>query len=130
MSISEHLNKIKSGGDWVLVLVILLGFGLGVGVGRLWALDSARLPVKIIEPQIIEQAVQNNQATVITTSQELVKPIGKSVGKYVASKNSNKYHLPTCPGALRIKEENKIWFDTKEAAEKAGLTPAANCPGI
>lgn len=130
MSIPDHLNKIKSKGDWVLWLVIVLSLALGVGFGRLWGLTSSRPPVKIIEPQIIESVAQNNQATIITSSQELAKPAGKSVGKYVASKNSDKYHLATCPGAQRIKEENKIWFDSKEAAEKAGLTPAANCPGI
>lgn len=50
--------------------------------------------------------------------------------KYVASKNSNKYHLPWCSGAARIAEENKIWFASKEEAAAAGYTPAANCKGI
>ncbi len=26
--------------------------------------------------------------------------------------------------------ENKIWFTTKEEAEAAGFTPAANCKGL
>lgn len=47
---------------------------------------------------------------------------------YVASKSSTKYHLVTCPGAKRIKEENKIFFSTSEEAMAAGYTPAANCP--
>lgn len=50
--------------------------------------------------------------------------------KYVASKNSDKYHLPWCSGAARIAEENKIWFGSKEEAAAAGYTPAANCKGI
>ena len=54
----------------------------------------------------------------------------KAEGQYVASKNGTKYHLPWCSGAKRIGEANKIWFATKEAAEKAGYTPAANCRGI
>ena len=49
---------------------------------------------------------------------------------YVASKSGTKYHLPWCGSAKQIKEENKIWFDTKEEAEKAGYTPASNCKGI
>lgn len=49
---------------------------------------------------------------------------------YVASKSGTKYHLPWCSGAKRIKEENKIYFATKEDAEKAGYSPAANCKGI
>lgn len=51
-------------------------------------------------------------------------------GGYVASKNGTKYHLPWCGSAKQIKEENKIWFVTKEEAEKAGYTPASNCKGI
>jgi methylphosphotriester-DNA--protein-cysteine methyltransferase len=49
---------------------------------------------------------------------------------YVASKNGTKYHLPWCSGAQRIKDENKVWFKTKEDAEKAGFMPASNCKGI
>lgn len=51
-------------------------------------------------------------------------------GSYVASKNGTKYHYPWCSGAKRMKEENKIWFDTVEEALAAGYTPAANCPGL
>ena len=53
-----------------------------------------------------------------------------NTGGYVASKNGTKYHLPWCGSAQQIKEENKIWFATKEEAEKAGYTPAGNCKGI
>jgi len=134
MSISEQFNKIKSGEDWMLVTAVVLSVALGVGIGRLWRFNDLRLPINIIEPRGLESAVLNNQATVSAISQDVVKTVGKSndnlVGKYVASKNSTKYHLATCPGAKQIKEENKRWFDSKEAAEKAGLTPAANCPGI
>lgn len=55
---------------------------------------------------------------------------GLKIGKFVASKNSNKYHLPTCVGAKRIAEHNKIWFNSKEEAESLGYTPASNCPGL
>jgi len=43
---------------------------------------------------------------------------------YVASKNSNLYHHKDCPSVSRIKEENKVWFATPEAAEQAGLSPS------
>lgn len=61
---------------------------------------------------------------------DTVKEAPQSENAYVASKSGTKYHLPWCGGAKRIKEENKIWFATKEEAEKAGYTPAANCKGI
>ncbi len=56
--------------------------------------------------------------------------VGAEQGKYVASKKGTKYHLPWCGGAKQITEANKIWFVSKEDAEKAGYTPASNCKGI
>ena len=47
--------------------------------------------------------------------------------RVVASRSGTAYYFPWCAGLLRIKEENKVWFTTKEAAEIAGLTLAGNC---
>ncbi len=47
-------------------------------------------------------------------------------GMFVASKNSKIYHRPDCKYVNSIKEENKIWFQSAEEAEKAGYT-AHNC---
>ena len=46
---------------------------------------------------------------------------------YVASKNGKRYYLPWCYSGS---EKNKVRFETKEAAEKAGYTPAKSCPEI
>lgn len=51
-------------------------------------------------------------------------------GQVVASRSGSKYHLPNCPGASQIKQENKVYFDTIALAEAAGYTAAANCPGL
>ncbi|MDB9944483.1 hypothetical protein OAD26_00590, partial [bacterium] len=48
----------------------------------------------------------------------------------VGSINGTKYHLPWCPGAQQMKEENKIVFETQEQAREAGYTPAGNCKGL
>lgn len=48
----------------------------------------------------------------------------------VASKNGTKYHYLWCPGAKQMKEENKIFFTSIEAARAAGYAPAANCSGL
>jgi len=39
---------------------------------------------------------------------------------FVASKSSDKYHVPTCAMATKITPENKVTFAGKEDAEKAG----------
>lgn len=54
----------------------------------------------------------------------------KATGTYVASKTGSKYYLPSCAGAKRIKDENKVWFATKTAAETAGYSTASNCKGL
>ena len=41
-------------------------------------------------------------------------------GKYVGSKNSDKYHALDSGSAKRIKEENKVYFKSKEDAESQG----------
>ena len=46
---------------------------------------------------------------------------------FVASKNSDKYHLTTCATAAKITPENKITFASKEDAEKAGYKPCQIC---
>lgn len=48
-------------------------------------------------------------------------------GKYVASKESDKYHYPWCRWAEQIKPENRIYFQTKEEAEAAGYKPCGVC---
>ena len=47
-------------------------------------------------------------------------------GMFVASKNSKIYHKPDCKYVKRIKEENKIWFQSAEEAKDKGYTPH-NC---
>lgn len=49
--------------------------------------------------------------------------------RVVASKTSSskKYHHPWCSSANRIKEANRLWFPTAQAAQAAGYTLAANC---
>jgi hypothetical protein len=51
-------------------------------------------------------------------------------GKYVASRSGSFYYLPTCSGAKRIKDKNKVWFVSHEDAEARGLKPSTNCPGL
>ena len=121
MSIRNLGQKINIGDNIYIVLIIILVASASFGLGRLSKIEDEKQPIRLIE----------NFATTINSEKSQAvgesSPIG---GKYVVSKNGTKYHLPWCSGALRIKEENKVWFDSKEAAETAGYEPAANCKGI
>jgi hypothetical protein len=86
----------------VLILIAVASFGLG----RLSKIEENKVPIEL-------------EASAVLTEGELV-----------GSKNGSVYHLPWCSGAQRIKEENKVWFNSKEEAEKAGYRAATNCKGI
>jgi len=138
MSIKEIGQKSKSIGATLekrevftmllLILVAVASFGLG----RLSASNTAKGGIRLQEP--LTGKLEGNTGVSDTTG---VVPLGAAVGtmgttqgKFVASKSGTKYHYPWCSGAKRIKEENKVWFNTVEEARKAGYTPAANCPGL
>jgi hypothetical protein len=47
--------------------------------------------------------------------------------EFLGSKNSNKYHYPTCRWAQKIKPSNLVKFSTPEEAVKAGYVPCKVC---
>jgi hypothetical protein len=98
---------------WLPLLVILVGVA-AFGLGRLSAGEQGGGGLRIYQEAL-------PAATGAAAGEER---------RFVASKSGSRYYLPTCSGAKQIKEENKVWFGTKEAAEATGYTPAANCPGL
>lgn len=48
-------------------------------------------------------------------------------GTFVASRNSKIFHKSSCPYAQKIKEENRIWFNSEKEAEDKGYSPHAYC---
>ena len=46
---------------------------------------------------------------------------------FVASKNSDKFHIPTCRYAQNIKPENRVCFSSKEEAVSRGFQGAKCC---
>lgn len=103
--------------SFLLILVGITAFGLG----KLSVVESL--------------AVTGEPAAVnLTTQTRMTQPDvtgGAGVTEsLVASKNGTKYHLPSCPGAKQIAEQNKIFFTSANEARAAGYQPAANCPGL
>ena len=48
-------------------------------------------------------------------------------GEYMASSRSDKFHLPFCPSAAHIFEDNQLWFSTRDEAVAAGYSPCGRC---
>lgn len=130
---SKNQDKILS------TIGIILIATASFGAGRLSVQLSQKSQITIEDPkddffakdvQKISQDLEKISTEKETNNINEVNPETKTQGKYVGSKNSDKYHLPDCPGALKITEENKIWFNSKEEAEARGYTPAKNCKGL
>lgn len=107
----------------VIILVGLISFGLG----RLSKIRENKVPITIED--ISAAASQIKPVLSLETAQNEPKILNQG-GMLVGSKNGTKYHYPWCSGALRIKEENKVWFSSIEEARQAGYTPASNCKGL
>lgn len=106
----------------LLVLCSIISFNLG----RISALEKT--PLKFETDANIFNAVENSKNKAVN-SPDVSTSINKiqTDPRVVVSKNSDKYHFSWCSGAKRIKEENKIWFNSTQEAERAGYTLAANC---
>ncbi len=121
--IKEVKTKIKPfERDIFIVAIIVLTAFIGFGLFRLYEIREAKTPITI------ENISDNLKAGESAAGGE--KLPASPAGGFVASKNGAKYYYPWCSGVSRIKEENKVWFATKEQAEKSGFSPAANCKGL
>jgi hypothetical protein len=124
--------------DAVTVLVLILSstaaYGLGVLTGRDLAPgegtgfrieeagEGQLIPAKAATPAAAASAPKPAPVADL--------PPPDTSGPYVASRTGEKYYLIACGSAKRIKEENRVYFKTKDAAEAKGYAPAANCPGL
>jgi hypothetical protein len=152
MNIHEVLYKIKvlakaslfvlDRRDTYSVFIVIFASLSSYLLGWLSHVESARKPLVIEDiPQLRIQTIAPER---ISTSEPLVasptdslKEVQKPIfipkttsGMYVGSKSGSKYHLPTCPSAKKIAAANKVWFQSREEALKAGYSPAGNCPGL
>jgi hypothetical protein len=120
---------------------------LGISLVAILAFQAGYLKGKTIsdEPMVIEAvadasgstSAKNNADT--EKSSDTLKPnsqnsaIGSDMSvrtaecQYVGSRNSNKFHLPSCQWAKRIKPENKVCFSSAEDAASKGYQPDKNC---
>lgn len=138
MSIQDSLLKFKAFATSpesyygvLLICIALAAFGLG-RLSGLTQVSTSNIASAGIERFDAHPKIETvSTETESTESQDgASEPAVSSAKTYVASKNGTKYHLPWCSGAQRMKEENKVWFETKEEAEAQGYAPAANCKGI
>jgi len=124
----------KYGDNIVVFCIVLLAVGIAFLSGRLSVSGKDGLPVKI-RSSVADMGIPEDKGAtnyIYATAENIndaniEKP---RYGLYVASKNSKVYHLWNCPSVNRIKDDNKIWFDTVEEAEETGRIMANDCKSI
>lgn len=135
----NFIEKLKFHQDSIFLAAVIIMVGLiGLGLGRLSAkYQAAELKIqstlvnttdlnKIVTSKDEVNVTLENSATPLETQKREVAANQKVVG----NKSSKIYHYEDCPGALRMSENNKIFFASVLEAKTAGFRPAANCLGL
>jgi hypothetical protein len=134
MDIAEYIKKNQER------VISLFGFAMvfmfGFFSGYYYLLDRIdKGGVSIEEPRadctaLFNAGIAQNAMSVSEGSDKqdnTVTSAESKVKSYVASKNSKIFHVPSCSSALKIKEENKVWFSSEEEAGAGGFSPHSAC---
>ncbi|HPN96330.1 MAG TPA: hypothetical protein PLK35_01045 [Candidatus Moranbacteria bacterium] len=129
----QHETKI------ILIFGFMLVSALSFEAGLLKGREIRENPI-IVEKTSSGQAVcgadadraEENAPRAQNLAQEASNTSGSSNSStencaYVGSKNSDKYHLPGCQWAKRIKPENITCFKDENEAKSKGYLPDKNC---
>ena len=132
MSISNIGEKIKTLDEgkkervFVVLLIILLGTA-SFGLGRLSVISSNKTPIRIENSSGLGE---NNSIPTLAGGGEVkgaTTDLSSQPGTVFASKTGTAYYYPTCSGAARVSEKNRVWFKDPKDAEKFGLHIATGC---
>lgn len=115
----------------ISTFAVLLTISAGIGGWKLFNITESRQPIVMEYTQLaqVNEAASENLLPNAAESRS-ASTTSSTTGAFVASKNGKSYYLPSCAASERILEKNRVWFNTREEAEKAGYLPAKNCKGL
>jgi len=120
--IKEFVQSEKGKNILIVIIVILVGLS-SFELGRL-SKENSSSGVKIEYPNqsviLSENALQANTGVSSIISNSNSKT-------FFASNRGEKYYSIGCSGGKTIKQENRVYFATKEDAERAGYTLSSSC---
>ena len=120
-----YQNIIQKSIKYVIYAILALVFSIGLGIGLL---INNNEPSQIIIDKNIKIGLPAQTGLLDSNSSQVTNANNyKILGNFLASINGKAYYPKDCAAANRIKEENRIWFNTKEEAEAQGYKPAQNC---
>lgn len=113
----------------LLIIIAILSFILGR-----FSVEDEKMTekplIKMIEPITLTSSSSTTNTKIVNQPNIQTSTNTDTDNQFVASKNGKRYYLKSCSGAKRIKPENIVSFESRESAEAAGYTKAANCPGL
>jgi hypothetical protein len=131
IKIKEFWNNYES------KIILLVGFclisALSFEAGILLGNTAQNEPIVVERPVMSQVAGANEEKPLEaqkTASSAQTEPANTNEAQncaFVGSKNSDKYHLPTCSYAKRIKSENRVCFKDQNEAKSKGYQPDKNC---
>lgn len=133
MNIPEILKKIKQPRIYepvafvsIFILISLTSFGFGrlsvIGIDQ----GDGGVVIQLPDGTIANNDyLLSNQTPITTVSLSTNSQHGAQ--SVFASRNGSTFYFESCGSGSRIKEENKIWFNTASEAQAAGYRIAKAC---
>lgn len=115
-----------------LILVAVIAFEAGVLKGKNWQAapliieKSGECSAGTSSPEKAQNSTQEGQELAQAASAIPSTAVSANC-VFVGSKNSDKYHLPTCHFAKLIKPENLVCFKSAEDAVSKNYQPDKSC---
>ena len=123
--------KSEKGKDILVVLIVIL-VGLGCfELGRLSKENSSSSGLKILPAdEMGEYSNEDQSANIVSADIAPKAPLNQgnlNSKNFFASNRGSKYYSLGCAGGKSIILENRIYFATKEEAERAGYQLSSSC---
>lgn len=121
----------KKGENLIILLIIIFVGVSSFLLGRM-SVESKNSAFNIIYPDgstYKEGNINNTQKSQISPKIEQSNNNTNPVinGNFFASKRGHKYYPLGCSAGKTIKDENRIWFDTREEAMASGFELSSSC---
>lgn len=125
--IKQFIESDKGKDILTVIIVILVGLG-SFELGRL-SKENGSSGIKIEYPSQNENqpanAISATESSSLLQNTEIEK---NSNGKtFFASSKGSKYYSISCSAGKTIKQENRVYFTTREEAQAAGYTLSSGC---
>lgn len=132
------MQKIKqffesdSGKDFLTVIIVILVGSGSFELGRLSKEnESTDVKIEYTKPNEIQSAnvVSATESNLNVINAPIkTQTLNNSAGKiFFASSKGKKYYPLGCSAGRSLKQENRIYFSTREEAEKAGYELSSSC---